>query len=198
MTQIQGMTRILFVDDKSFRVVNILQKQGWRHVDKVNDVDNLSDDLVVNAHILFVDIMGVGKSLMFRDEGLGLIRALKEKYPEKRVIIYSANPNNNIFNGAIDLADARLDKNAEPIEFINRVEQFAQEAFSFKEFLVRIKRIMSEYGIDKEMSEMEKEIARICADGKVNDSLIRKYLKPSSEVVFLLLKASLVVFNEGG
>ena len=64
---------ILFIDDDiKFKVINILQTAGWQHTRIVKDVASLTDEAVKRAHILFVDINGVGKKLGFRDEGLGL------------------------------------------------------------------------------------------------------------------------------
>ena len=60
----------------------------------------------------------------FNDEGLGLALAIKDKYPEKKVIIYSAETNGDRFHEALRKADSFLPKNADPYEFQRIVEEF--------------------------------------------------------------------------
>jgi hypothetical protein len=110
--------RILFVDDDtSFQVVKILRKAGWQNVKAIKDVTSLDSQTVVETDIFFVDIQGVGKALKFNDEGLGLALALKNKYPHKKLVIYSAEPRGDRFHQAFRVADDFLSKTAEPYEF---------------------------------------------------------------------------------
>lgn len=116
--------RILFVDDDTnFKVVKIMKGAGWPNVKITKDIRDLSSPDVVDASILFVDIQGVGKSLGFTDEGLGLSLAIKQKYPEKKVVIYSAQTDGDRFHRALNKADGSLSKNADPYQFISLVEE---------------------------------------------------------------------------
>lgn len=128
--KIKNLTHILFIDDDNkFKVVNILKKSGWVHTKAIKDVANLDDDAVADAHILFVDVQGVGKMLECKDEGLGLALTLKKKYPEKKIVIYSSENKGDRFHEALRKADNFLSKNAEPYEFLNLVEEYSNEIF---------------------------------------------------------------------
>jgi len=81
---------------------------------------------MLEADILFIDIQGVGKAMKFADEGLGLASAIKNKFPKKKLIIYSAQTTGERFHEALKKADYSLPKNAEPYEFIRLVDDFAQ------------------------------------------------------------------------
>lgn len=121
-------TKILFIDDdKNFNVVNILKTSGWKNTKSVVDIKTLDISAVKEADILFVDINGVGKLLNLENEGLDLALMLKQKYPAKRVVIYSANKNNNIFHDAWDICDFKLEKNALPYQFQSLVEKYSLE-----------------------------------------------------------------------
>lgn len=121
-------TSILFIDDDTkFKVVKILQKAGWVNTTSIKDVKSLDDQIIKNADIFFVDIQGVGLSLQFTEEGLGLALALKNKYPMKKVVIYSAETKGDRFHEALRKADSSLSKNAEPYEFQQLVEQYSAE-----------------------------------------------------------------------
>lgn len=124
--RIKDSTRIVFVDDdERFKVVKILKNSGWCNTSLVKDVGSLDDRAIFEADIFFVDIQGVGIKLGFKDEGLGLAAALKVKYPEKKLVIYSAEPKGERFHKALRMADDSLEKNADPYEFQLLVEQFA-------------------------------------------------------------------------
>ena len=118
-------TKILFIDDDArFKVAKILTKSGWVHTKLIKDASTLDDADIVSANILFIDVQGVGVEMGFTDEGLGLALAVKEKYPEKKVVIYSAETKGDRFHAALRKADSFLPKNADPYEFQKIVEDF--------------------------------------------------------------------------
>jgi ActR/RegA family two-component response regulator len=126
MEKAMADTHILFIDDDvKFKVVNILRTAGWDHTTIVKDISSLGEELVMTSHIFFIDINGVGKKLGFKDEGLGLALALKTRYPEKKVVIYSADTKAERFHEAWKKADTYLAKNADPYEFQQAVEDLA-------------------------------------------------------------------------
>lgn len=128
LDRLKKITKILFIDDDTkFKVVSILRKQGWGNTKAVKDIYSLDSTDVKECDIFFVDVQGVGIALDCRDEGLGLALSLKRKYPFKKVVIYSAETKGERFHEALKKADSSLPKNAEPYEFLQLVEQFANE-----------------------------------------------------------------------
>ncbi|RLA21388.1 MAG: response regulator [Gammaproteobacteria bacterium] len=120
--------RILFIDDDvRFKVVKILKTSGWVHTKLVKDVVTLSDNDLMDASIVFVDVQGVGKLLDFQEEGLGLASAIKKNYPDKKVVIYSAETKGDRFHEALREADSFLSKNADPYEFQQTLESLVEE-----------------------------------------------------------------------
>ena len=120
--------RILFIDDnhKEFKMVSQLKKSGWINTKSVKDVIDLDDPKVKEADLIFVDINGVGTKL-FKDQGLGLAAALKERYKEKTIILYSSDPEGDRFNKKLKKVDDSLPKNADPYEFISMIEQYCNK-----------------------------------------------------------------------
>lgn len=117
---------ILFVDDDTrFKVVDILIKNGWTNTKIIKDITSLDQPDVVNADIFFIDYQGVGKALQFRDQGLGLVVALKKQYPDKKVVIYSAE-RVDAFHSATKVADDRISKDADPYAFMQLIDQLTQ------------------------------------------------------------------------
>jgi hypothetical protein len=122
----KSKTKILFIDDDTkFKVVKILSNSGWINTSIIKDAKTLDEPNIVDAHILFVDVQGVGVAMGFDSEGLGLGLALKEKYPEKKIVIYSAESKGDRFHEALRKADSFLPKNADPYEFQKLVEELS-------------------------------------------------------------------------
>lgn len=109
--------KILFIDDKKFKVVDTLKLGGWSYVESHQDVSSLDEECLKNAHFIFVDIQGVGKKMGFKDEGLGLAKAILERHPSKYLVIYSAIPKGHRFHPSLRGADDFLSKNADDYEF---------------------------------------------------------------------------------
>lgn len=121
---LKPVTKILFIDDDTkFKVVQILKRSGWIQTKIIKDVRSLDCSDITEANILFVDIQGVGKYLEFSDEGLGLAYAIKQKFPQKKVVIYSAETKGDRFHKALRYVDSFLSKNADPYEFQQIVEE---------------------------------------------------------------------------
>ncbi len=119
---------ILFIDDDTkFKVISILKNSGWVKTKILKDIKSINQEELINAHIVFVDIQGVGKLMGFDDEGLGLAACIKEKYPDKKVIIYSAENSGTRFHKAFRLADDMLSKNAVPYEFESIIESMVSK-----------------------------------------------------------------------
>lgn len=120
--------QILFIDDKPLPIlIKTLRKSGWKNVKRIGDTANLDIVEIRNADIIFIDILGVGLKLGFKNEGVGLAAAIKRKYQkQKGVIIYSATPDHNLFDPDIKVVDDRLPKNAEPIQFSNMIEKYGK------------------------------------------------------------------------
>ncbi|WP_126968534.1 response regulator [Xanthomonas arboricola] len=115
---LKSSRRILFVDDdRAFKMVAILKKMGWINTKLVTDVVSLDSPPLLEADVVFVDIQGVGRSMQYTDEGLGLTLAIKRRYPLKKVVIYSSQTQGPQFHEAHRVADYALSKTAEPIQF---------------------------------------------------------------------------------
>lgn len=118
VAELKRTSQILFIDDdRGFKIVSILKKMGWDNTKLVADISSLEQPQLLNADVIFIDIQGVGKIMQYSDEGLGLALAIKRRYSEKKVVIYSAEEKGARFHEALQEADYSLPKTAEPIRF---------------------------------------------------------------------------------
>lgn len=114
---------ILFIDDQKFDYVKILKNAGYENTRRISDARSIDCPEVLHADIVFVDINGVGTQLFPTEQGLGLAKAIKKKYTDSKcVILYSASQ--QPLNPEFFTLDGVLNKNAEPYEFINLIENW--------------------------------------------------------------------------
>ncbi len=117
--------KILFVDDDpTFKIVEILKNAGWESTSIVKDIEDPDSLLVRETHMFFIDIKGVALWLSPKDQGLALAAKIKEKYPEKVVVIYSSETKGDRSHEALRKVDWFLGKHAEPLEFFDAIERF--------------------------------------------------------------------------
>jgi DNA-binding NarL/FixJ family response regulator len=76
---------------------------------------------------LFIDVQGVGKKLQFKAEGLGLASAVRDTYPRKKIVIYSAETRGERFHDGLRKADDFLAKDSDPYQFQEVTERLARE-----------------------------------------------------------------------
>ena len=121
---LKNQVHILFIDDETFSMVKIIKKAGWDNTSMKKDINNMDDPTLRAAHIVFVDINGVGKALQFHKQGIGLAAAIKDRFPEKKVVIYSGQSNGDRFDKDLHKVDGHIAKNAEPFEFETLINNF--------------------------------------------------------------------------
>lgn len=115
---------ILFIDDEinDFAIVNTLQKNKYT-IDTMEDVEDLEEEKIKKAKIIFVDFKGVGKRFG-RQQGIDLIKALKAKYKNKKtIILFSAHSGFNLSHD-LDAGDNSIAKNASTQDFINMIDKY--------------------------------------------------------------------------
>jgi len=175
LNEIKKGCRILFIDDQKFDIVDRLKNQeGWVHTTRIRDLESISQAVLLDAHIVLVDVQGVGKKMQCNDEGLGLIVAIKDKYPQKKVIMYSGESQGKIetFHKAWNVADYKLKKTSTQYEFNNIIEKFANDAFCLENCIKKIKRILyNDYGISMSELEIENKIYKISKKNKISDAV---------------------------
>ncbi len=122
---IKTAIHILFIDDEKFDHVDVLKNAGWVNTKRIKDVKRIDCPEVLTANVIFVDINGVGCSLYPKEQGLGVAAKIKEIYPNKYVVVYSAQPQQ--LNSLLGQVDAILPKDADPYQYMNILENFSSK-----------------------------------------------------------------------
>lgn len=182
--ELKSHVKILFIDDENFNIVKQLkEKDGWRNITRLSDLDSISQTELLDAHVVLVDIQGVGKKLGFKDGGLGIIQAIHREYPEKKIIMYSAESQGQIdaFHSALDLIDGRLRKTASRYEFASKIERLSKEAFCLDNCVKQVKKVLlRELNVDISEQEIRTIIESIYNNDITEPSAMAKYFNLSN------------------
>lgn len=123
--EIKKRTQVLFVDDEDFSAkLSSIRGAGW-NVNQINDVTNFNCEEVKNADIIFMDYVGVGKVLTPSEQGIGLLREIKKRYPGKFIIFLSGYAGLIPGHEVHSIADAWIDKHADSYVYIDQIEAAA-------------------------------------------------------------------------
>ena len=88
LSKLKKESEILIIDDEEFTLLDDLKKHEFS-IEYKSDITSLKD--VEQYPIILCDIHGVGKFLGSSKEGAYLVYLIKEKYPSKVVISYTAD-----------------------------------------------------------------------------------------------------------
>lgn len=107
LSQLKKNTEIMVIDDDEFVYLDSLKRSEYC-IEYRPDIQSLKD--VAEYDIILCDIRGVGKFLNSPFEGAYLVKQIKEKYPNKIVISYTANNYDPKFQEYLAFADATIPK----------------------------------------------------------------------------------------
>lgn len=115
--------KILFVDDNLFEYKNEMLEYGF---DVVAEKDVINIDNIAAYHVILCDVRGVGQKYQY--EGIGLVHAMKKKYPYKIYGIYSVS--SEIDMETIKLLDGIkiVPKNLDKDDWKSLLDKFVCEA----------------------------------------------------------------------
>lgn len=169
LPEIKAIARILVVDDNESYIKSILENEGWK-VKHQKDLESYSDPDLMDSHVICLDIIGVGAKLNC-SSGIELINGIKEKYPAKRIILYSSVRTHDIFHSSLSMVDRKLFRDGQTFPFIKAVEELATEALNWNRCVEAIYEKFKE-NFGKEISKQEFEEKMLaCVDSDRNISL---------------------------
>ena len=88
LSKLKRNVDILIIDDEDFPLLDELKRHEF-NIEYKNDISSLKD--VEPYAIILCDVHGVGKFLGSVEEGAYLVSSIKQKYPLKTVISYTAD-----------------------------------------------------------------------------------------------------------
>lgn len=127
-SELRKRARILVIDDQDFIYKGLFERDGYT-IEKWDDVQDLQKVEDNHYDIILLDLQGVGKTFS-DEEGLGLLKYIKEKAPAQIIIAYSHAEWRLKYQDFFDLANHKLDKDDDYYRFKKIVDEYIIKRFS--------------------------------------------------------------------
>lgn len=164
LSHIKQLAKILIIDDQPFSYQDALRNAQF-NIEYKNDMTSLND--AAEYDIILCDIRGVGKFLQSKYEGAYLASQIKKKYPNKIVIIYSAENYNPSFQKYIEYADATLEKGDSLENWTEILEQKMELLVDPVVIWKNTRHLLFEKNVSTaEVAELESKFVRAVKSGK--------------------------------
>ncbi len=189
--EIKEKTRVLFIDDQNRNdIIEYLSKSGWKCRQLFErDFDTLDAIDIKDSQIICVDINGVGEKLG-KNNGLDIVKSIKTKTPNKKIIIYSSQTTQNIFHEAVDLADKKIFKSAGDFEvFKNAIEELSKTIFSWDEMvLTSYEKVKPYYGDELTLELYKTKLEKMSSKKSFSVEQLEVAFKISTRIATLVFE----------
>lgn len=170
LEDIKKRARLLVIDDEEFVYRELFKNDGYI-IDKWDDIEDLSK-LEQNFYdLILLDVQGVGSAISSQ-QGLGVLRHIRESAPAQLVIAFSNADYSLKYQDFFKLADATLSKGADYVEFKRKVDELLIQRFALGFYVGRIASLLGGSIEDREKLEKETEKAIL----RKTPGSMRKYL----------------------
>ena len=126
--EIKAKSKILVIDDQAFPYKRLFEKDRYS-IEKRSDVKQTADIDNMQYDLILLDLQGVGSGLS-PDQGLGVLRYLKERNPTQLVVAYSNAEFPLETQQFFAQADAVLPKSADYYQFKTEVDRLLALRYS--------------------------------------------------------------------
>lgn len=186
--QLKEKINILIIDDKRNDLVKNLSNHGW-HAQYIRDLDSYEQPDLKTAHIICVDINGVGAKLGCAAEGMDLAKRIKDLYPEKKTILYSSQKDHDIFNDSLDSVDRRVYKTGEFYPFFSAVKELAAEIFNWDDCIEYLyAKYKSSFKNRLTLEDFKKQLESGASEKEFDLSVVMKITGAVAETATCILK----------
>lgn len=145
--------KILFVDDEGFDTEQLI-RLGYLDVHKMYEYQKMID--FEPYDMIFCDINGIARDLDEVYQGAALAKLIKETYPDKIVVIFSAKQQYLSFNKFYNSVDDIILKNITTTELVERINHYIYKQTDPVEFWKMLRnQLLDQNTSSKVIAELE-------------------------------------------
>ena len=188
LDEIRKRSRILVIDDEDFLYIDLFKSHGY-NIEQRDDVDSLNGLIEDPYDVILLDIQGVGRKVSPNDQGLGILRYIKERAPAQMVVAYSASDYSLKYQEFFKRADAVVDKASDFVVFKDVVDKLLVDKFSIGFYVGRIVAAVGHTNVqDAERLARVAEAAILNSDPDKLKKFLRKHGISKGQVATLSLQ----------
>lgn len=144
---IRKRSRLLVIDDGDFPYQELFVRDGYS-IEKWDDVKDLSRLERNEFDIILLDIQGVGRKES-NEQGFGILKHLRKATPAQIVIAFSNADWSLKYQDFFELADAKLHKGADYVDFKRVVDDQLRRRYSLEYYVEAIVRSAGSNVVDQ-------------------------------------------------
>lgn len=189
--EIKKRAKILVIDDNDFAYAPLFSRDGYT-IEKWDDIENL-EKLENNYYdLILLDIQGVGQNES-EEEGFGILKHIRAKSPAQIVIAFSNADWSLKYQGFFDLADKKLAKNQDYVEFKRTVDDLLTLRFNHNFYLDKIERIQNLSPSEK--AKIIQTAQNSMLSGKIKDinSATKGVSKEDAQIIISIVQTAIAV-----
>ena len=180
---IKRRSNILVIDDDEFPYLTLFKKDEYK-IEKWSDIKNLNKLENCYYDVILLDIQGVGGEHS-KEEGLGILKHIKEVSPSQIVIAYSNADWSLKYQAFFDLADEKLSKGLDYTEFKRAVDYQLKRCFSYEYYEKKILEVIGNGNGQKQLiNSIKKSIKR--NDTRMFEIYLERLRLDSKKIVMVL------------
>lgn len=201
LEQLKSFTEVLFIDDEERSdVIEYLSNEGWRceqlFEKDFNAIDNVK---IKHSHIICVDVNGVGKNLGKENEGLDVVVSIRNRFPEKKIILYSSERDHDSFHSAFQIADKIIPKNSGDNEvFCTSIIDLSKELFDWDSLTQSLySKLKCDLPPDISIDVFSKKLDKLASKRKINIDVVLKIFGTTEKVANIIISIVSLFIQKG-
>lgn len=160
LEEIVARVRMLVIDDQEFPYLKLFRRDGY-NIDKWRDVTRLVDIEQGKFDLILLDLQGVGRGISGADQGLGVLKHIKNVRPMQLVVAYSNAEFPLKYKPFFDLADGVLQKSDDYGDFKRKVDDLLKGHFSVGFHIGQVEQKFTEMGLSgRKGARLAKRVVR--------------------------------------
>ena len=189
--EIKKRAKILVIDDHDFVYAPLFIRDGYT-IEKWDDVENLEKLENNYFDLILLDIQGVGQSES-EEEGFGILKHIRAKSPTQIVIAFSNADWSLKYQDFFDLADRKLAKSQDYVEFKRIVDDLLTQRFNYNFYIEKIGKIQTLSLADKTKIIQAAQNSILSGKLESTSTAVKSLSKEDAQLVMAIVQTAVAV-----
>lgn len=189
--EIKKRAKILVIDDSDFVYAPLFTRDGYT-IEKWDDVENLEKLENNYFDLILLDIQGVGQSES-EEEGFGILKHIRAKSPAQIVIAFSNADWSLKYQDFFDLADRKLAKSQDYVEFKRIVDDLLIQRFNYKFYIEKIEKIQNLSHTERTRITQAAQNSMLSGKIETTSIAVKDISKEDAQLVLAIVQTALAV-----
>lgn len=191
LEEIKKRAKILVIDDSEFAYAPLFKRDGYT-IEKWDDVENLEQLENNYFDLILLDIQGVGQNES-EEEGFGILKHIREKSPAQIVIAFSNADWSLKYQGFFDLADSKLAKSQDYVEFKRIVDNLLTQRFNPNFYIEKIERIKGLNPTEKQKIIQAARSSIISGKIELSNNALKGLSKEDGQFILAIIQTAVAI-----